>query len=158
MVLPDQSLAVDSPIGPVAVEVANDAVVAILLLGNHSTPASHNANHPLLHTAASQIEEYFSARRRDFDLPIQLRGTPFRHRVWQAIKRIPFGQTLTYGKIASEVYSAARAVGGACGANPIPLVVPCHRVVAANGALGGFSGGNGSDTKQWLLQHERNML
>jgi len=156
--LPDQTLTIDSPIGPIVVDVADNAVVAIHLLGNRKAPVSRSSDHPLLRVAASQIEDYFLARRQAFDLPIMLHGTPFRRRTWQALARIPFGQTRSYGDIASEIGSAARAVGGACGANPITLVIPCHRVVAAGGGLGGFSGGTGCDTKQWLLQHEQNML
>ena len=155
---PNQTLTIDSPIGPIAIDVADDAVVAIHLLGKRKAPVSGNSDHPLLHVAASQIDEYFCARRHTFDLPIMLLGTPFRRRAWEALARIPFGQTRSYGDIASEIGSAARAVGGACGANPITLVIPCHRVVAAGGSLGGFSGGTGCDTKQWLLQHEQNML
>lgn len=155
---PNQTLTIGSPIGPIAIDVADDAVVAIHLQGNRKAPVSGSSDHPLLHVAASQIEDYFSDRRHSFDLPIMLHGTPFRRRTWEALARIPFGQTRSYGEIASEIGSAARAVGGACGANPITLVIPCHRVVAAGGSLGGFSGGTGSDTKQWLLQHEQNML
>ena len=155
---PIQTLTIDSPIGPIAVDVADDAVVALHLLGNRKAPVSDNSEHQLLHITASQIEDYFSTRRQSFDLPIMLHGTPFRCRTWEALACIPFGQTRSYGDIASEIGSAARAVGGACGANPITLVIPCHRLVAAGGSLGGFSGGTGRDTKQWLLQHEQNML
>ena len=155
---PTQTRTIDSPIGPISVDVADNAVVAIHLLGNRKAPACGNSDHPLLHIATSQIEDYFCARLHTFDFPIMLHGTPFRRRAWDALARIPFGQTRSYGDIAIEIGSAARAVGGACGANPITLVIPCHRVVSAGGSLGGFSGGTGSDTKQWLLQHEQYML
>jgi O-6-methylguanine DNA methyltransferase len=81
-------------------------------------------------------------------------GTAFQQRVWRALSAIPFGETRSYGELARELGSAARAVGGACGANPIPIIIPCHRVLAANRRLGGFSGGDGLSSKQQLLAHE----
>ena len=89
-----------------------------------------------------------------FDLPLAPEGTAFQKRVYAAMQRIPFGGMRSYGELAAELGSAARAVGGACGSNPLPIVIPCHRVVAAGGGLGGFSGGAGASTKTWLLHHE----
>ena len=109
----------------------------------------------MLAEAARQLTEYFAGERREFALPLAPSGTPFRRRVWQAMQAIPYGQTRSYGDLARALDSAPRAVGGACGANPIPLVIPCHRVVGAGGALGGFSGGAGCDTKRQLLALER---
>jgi methylated-DNA-[protein]-cysteine S-methyltransferase len=111
--------------------------------------------HPTLAAAAQQLREYFSGQRQSFDLPLQPAwGTPFQHDVWQALQRIPFGRTSTYGDIARDIGNpkAVRAVGAAIGQNPLTIVVPCHRVVGANGSLTGFAGG--LDRKQYLLSHE----
>ena len=111
--------------------------------------------HPTLAAAAQQLREYFSGQRQSFDLPLQPAwGTPFQRDVWQALQRIPFGRTSTYGDIARDIGNpkAVRAVGAAIGQNPHTIVVPCHRVVGANGSLTGFAGG--LDRKQYLLSHE----
>ncbi len=111
----------------------------------------------MLAEAARQIERYRDDPDADFDLPLDVRGTPFQAKVWRALSRIPRGETRTYGAIAKALGSAARAVGQACGENRFPVVIPCHRVVAASG-LGGFAharGGYLMDAKRWLLRHER---
>ncbi len=112
----------------------------------------------IAHLACVQIQAYLDDPQFVFDLPLQLAGTRHRLQVWEAMQRIPAGATRTYGELALELRSSARAVGGACGANPIPLVVPCHRVIAANRGLGGFMGaredGFELDIKRWLLAHE----
>ena len=102
-----------------------------------------------------QLEEYLAGRRREFDLPLDLQGTDFQKEVWRAIARIPYGQTKSYQDLAREIGrpNAARAVGAACGANPVPLVVPCHRVLGSGGGLTGFGGG--LPWKKWLLDLER---
>lgn len=112
------------------------------------------AGSDVLAAAAAQISEYFGGRRIHFDLPLHLRGTPFQVRVWQELMRIPFGATCSYGDIAELIGhpTAFRAVGGANGRNNLPVFVPCHRVLAAGGKLGGFTGGLG--LKQRLLAHE----
>ncbi len=104
-----------------------------------------------------QLAAYLADSRFAFDLPLSVLGTPFRQRVWQALCAIPPGEPLTYGELARRLDSAPRAVGQACGANPIPIVIPCHRVVAKDG-LGGFMGhgsGDPLDIKRWLLRHEQ---
>jgi methylated-DNA-[protein]-cysteine S-methyltransferase len=108
----------------------------------------------LLERACRQIDEYFGGERRDFDLPLDLAGTDFQRRVWLALAAIPFGETRSYGGLAGEAgaANAYRAVGAACGANPIVIVVPCHRVIGSDGGLHGFGGG--LDLKAWLLRHE----
>jgi O-6-methylguanine DNA methyltransferase len=108
----------------------------------------------LLDAAALQVEDYMAGRQVEFDLPIQLTGTPFQVNVWQALSRIPFGETRTYGDVAGMIDkpSAMRAVGQANGKNNLPLIVPCHRVVAAGGKIGGFTGG--LSLKKALLAHE----
>ena len=111
-----------------------------------------------LRRAAAQVADYFSGRRLSFDLPLELRGTSFQLRVWQELTRIPFAETRSYGDIAEQIGqpSAYRAVGNANGKNRIPLIVPCHRVLAAGGKLGGFTGGIG--LKKRLLAHEAAVL
>ncbi|HLN25903.1 MAG TPA: methylated-DNA--[protein]-cysteine S-methyltransferase [Patescibacteria group bacterium] len=112
------------------------------------------AETPLLAEARSQLEHYFDGQRQDFDLPLAPAGTAFQRRVWDALQRIPYGQALRYGDLAAELGSGPRAIGGACGRNPLPVVIPCHRVVAADGSLGGYSGVDGIDTKRALLDLE----
>jgi methylated-DNA-[protein]-cysteine S-methyltransferase len=109
---------------------------------------------PLAHEAARQIKAYLQDPAFKFALPLAPAGTHFQRRVWDAIAAIPCGQTLSYGEVAAQIRSGPRAVGGACGANPYPIVVPCHRVLAANRALGGFGRAGG----HWLLEIKRFLL
>jgi methylated-DNA-[protein]-cysteine S-methyltransferase len=108
--------------------------------------------------ACVQIQAYLDNPAYRFDLPLRIAGTHHRLAVWEAMQRIPAGTTRTYGDLARELGSSPRAVGGACGANPIPLVIPCHRVIAAGGDIGGFMGERGEGfertIKRWLLEHE----
>lgn len=116
------------------------------------------ATAPLAAEAARQLQAYLSNPDFVFGLPLKPSGTSFQRRVWQQIAAIPRGRPQTYGDLARALNNAPRAVGQACGANPFPLVVPCHRVIAANGGLGGFSrqgGGFLLDIKRWLLAHEQ---
>jgi len=108
--------------------------------------------------AIRQLREYFAGRRIDFDLPLAPEGTAFQRSVWQRLKEIPFASTISYGELARRVGNpkASRAVGSANGANPLPIVIPCHRVIAGDGTLGGFGGG--LPTKQTLLDLERKSL
>jgi methylated-DNA-[protein]-cysteine S-methyltransferase len=110
---------------------------------------------PLLAAAQTQLEAFFDGRLNRFHLPLAPDGSPFQQRVWQAISDIPAGETETYGALAKRLGSAPRAVGGACGANPIPIIIPCHRVVGAGGRLSGYSGRGGLATKKRLLDLER---
>lgn len=105
-----------------------------------------------------QLSAYFAGRLTEFDLPLQLRGTPFQQRVWEALQTIPYGTVLSYGELANKIGqpNASRAVGLANGRNPVSIVVPCHRVIGANGKLTGYGGG--IERKQWLLNHERDYL
>jgi methylated-DNA-[protein]-cysteine S-methyltransferase len=144
------SLSLASPVGRLRLDEEDGSLAAIrwddsLAAGNGS---------PLLIEAARQLEAYFDRRLTHFDLPLTPVGSPFDQRVWQAMRQIPHGQTRTYGELAMEVGSAPRAVGGACGRNPIPIVIPCHRILARNG-FGGYSGGAGLPTKRCLLDLER---
>jgi len=108
---------------------------------------------PLLVEAARQLDAYFAGRLSVFDLPLRPAGSEFERRVWSAMQAIPFGKTRCYGELATAIGSAPRAVGGACGKNPIPIVIPCHRVLGKAG-LGGYSGSGGLKTKQTLLALE----
>lgn len=111
-----------------------------------------------LRQAALELDQYFAGRRRTFSLPLELTGlTPFSLRILETLRTIPYGTTITYGALAVRAGfpHAARAVGRAMAFNPLPIVIPCHRVVAAGGRLGGYSGGNGLPTKLWLLEFER---
>ncbi len=108
----------------------------------------------LLIAARDQMIDYLAGDRTTFDLPLDPAGTPFQRRVWHALARIPYGTTRSYGELAEELGTGPRALGGACGRNPIPLFIPCHRVLAADHSLGGYSGLNGIDTKRFLLQLE----
>lgn len=109
----------------------------------------------LLARAAAQLQDYFDGACAAFDLPLAPRGSPFQQHVWAALRGIPPAGMRTYGELARQLGSSARAVGQANGGNPIPILIPCHRVIGAGGALGGYSGGEGPATKQWLLEHER---
>ena len=142
-----------TPIGPLTIELSDDALTLLEFdaLGK-ATPGT--ATKGLAGETARQIEAYFAGKLKQFDLPLHAEGTPFRQKVWQALRDVPYGQTRSYGEIARAVDSAPRAVGGACGANPIAIVVPCHRIVGAGGWIGGFSGGDGCATKHLLLELE----
>jgi len=114
-----------------------------------------NSNSNILNITKKQIEEYLLNNRKKFSIDISLNGTDFQHRVWEQIKLIPYGKYTTYLKIAKILKTAPRAVGNACGKNPILLIIPCHRVIASNGNLTGFSALGGINTKKHLLDHEK---
>ena len=141
---------IESPVGLLTITATDGAITAV----DFGRGGGPSPNGGVLAEAARQLSEYFAGARRAFDLPVAPEGTPFRRRVWAAMQAIPYGQTRSYGDLARDLDSAPRAVGGACGANPIPLIIPCHRVVGAGGTLGGFSGGAGCDTKRQLLALE----
>jgi len=137
-----------SPIGHLTIEEEDEKIVAISWANR---PGGNGS--PLLAEAARQLQAYFDGKLSHFDLPLAPAGSPFEKRVWSAMQKIPYGETRCYGDLAVDISSAARAVGGACGKNPIPIVIPCHRVLAKAG-LGGYSGAGGLDTKQALLRLE----
>ncbi|MBU0507981.1 methylated-DNA--[protein]-cysteine S-methyltransferase [bacterium] len=143
-----------TPIGPILLIGTDRAITAINLNGHGTRPGSRPRPNALLRRAEQQLGEYFSGTRKEFDLPVAPVGTDFQHRVWKVLQMIPFGQTRSYGEIARVAGNpaASRAVGSACRSNPLPIVIPCHRVVGTNGHLTGFGGG--LDRKAWLLQHE----
>jgi methylated-DNA-[protein]-cysteine S-methyltransferase len=117
-----------------------------------------NPDHPILRKTIQQLDEYFSGARVSFDLPLDLQGTRFQLAAWRSLADIPFGTTTTYGRQAASlgIPTAARALGAANGANPVCIVLPCHRVIGADGSLTGFGGG--LPTKEWLLDHEARVL
>jgi methylated-DNA-[protein]-cysteine S-methyltransferase len=134
---------------------ATDRGVGHVLFDRPAAPDGDPADdHPLIREAARQLAEYFASTRRAFELPLDLRGTAFQLEVWNALLRIPYGETRSYGRLALELGhpGAARAVGAANGANPIAIVVPCHRVIASGGGLGGYGGG--LERKKFLLDLE----
>jgi methylated-DNA-[protein]-cysteine S-methyltransferase len=143
------SIAVDSPVGRLTISASSEAIVAVAW-----SDCAQDQPGRLLVEAKRQVEAYFAGRLTAFDLPLLPAGSVHDRRVWAAMRRIPYGQTRSYGELAMAAGSAPRAVGGACGRNPIPIVIPCHRVLARSG-LGGYSGGTGLATKRWLLQLER---
>jgi len=147
---------IDSPVGPLRLVTDGEAVTAIEFSPFAEVePGERADDHPLLTACATQLGEYFAGERTDFDLPLAPRGTDFQVRVWEQLRRIGFGETATYGALAARLGltgHGARAVGLANGRNPIPIVIPCHRVVGADGTLTGYAGG--LDRKQTLLTLE----
>lgn len=138
-----------TPLGPLSVSEEDGAIVAL-----DWGQGRDQDDTPLLRRACRQIQEYFDGARRAFDLPLNPAGTAFQRRVWQALREIPAGETRSYGALAARLGTSARAIGGANAANPIPILIPCHRVVGTAGALGGYSGGDGVPTKRFLLALE----
>ena len=138
----------DSPWGPMTLVAHDDALVWVCFDGQKHAPDFSqwpvSTGHPILRMAADELRQYFAGERSQFDVPVDLnRGTPFQQSVWTALLSISFGATVSYGTISQSLGKAraVRAVGGAVGRNPISIIVPCHRVVASNGALTGYAGG-----------------
>ena len=143
------TITIGSPVGPVSITADDTCLTAIRFA---AAPAS--GSNALLDVAADQMRAYFSGTLHVFDLPLAAPTTPFQAGLRAAMLAIPYATMRTYGDLAAELGSEARAIGQGCGDNPLPIVVPCHRVVAAAGKLGGFSGGLGRETKRRLLNHE----
>jgi methylated-DNA-[protein]-cysteine S-methyltransferase len=142
-------LSIHSPLGPLTIFEDGGTIVA-LEFGR----AVGTSETPLLTRAKDQLDAYFARARQDFKLPLTPRGSEFQRAVWDQMCAIPYGAATTYGDVARHLGSAARAVGGACGANPIPILIPCHRVIGAGGRMTGYSGGEGIETKLALLRLE----
>ena len=144
---------INTPFGAITIS-AQANQLAIEFLTESPSLSNYQSKHPLVSQAYAQITQYLQAPT-PFNLPISLHGTEYQQRVWQAIASIPLGQIRTYGQLAQQIGSGPRAVANACGANQLPLVIPCHRVVAQN-SIGGFmqSKLNGLAIKKWLLKHE----
>ena len=141
-----------SPVGDITIAIDGGSVVSL-----DWGWVRDQAVDDLLLKAKTQLDDYFDRGSRAFDLPLQPAGTEFQRRVWSLMQEIPYGGTMTYGEMSDRLNSSARAVGMACGANPIPLIIPCHRVLAANG-MGGYSGDGGVETKVALLRLEGVLL
>lgn len=143
--------AMTTPLGALCIESDGERIVRI---GFQETAGPSTATTDLHVEAERQLREYFAGQRKAFDLPLRIAGTPFQRSVWEAVRAIPFGRTRSYQSIAGQLggNAAARAIGHANGANPLLILVPCHRVIASDGALTGYAGG--LFRKQWLLQHE----
>ena len=148
---------VRTPFATLGIEATDRHVIGIRFLAP-SVAALMPKRNSIAHLACVQLQAYLDNPRFEFDLPLRFAGSRHRVSVWEAMQKIPAGKTRTYGDIARSLGSSARAVGGACGANPIPVVIPCHRVIAAGGALGGFMGAKAEGfelgIKRWLLGHE----
>ena len=144
---------VDSPVGRLALEADHDAVTS-LRWASDGERTRDTSSTPVLKEAMHQLDRYFKGKLKRFDLPLAAHGTDFQKRVWKMMVEIPFGGTATYGGMAMALGTGPRAVGTACGRNPIPIIVPCHRVLGSGGKEGGFSGGQGLPTKRKLLALE----
>jgi methylated-DNA-[protein]-cysteine S-methyltransferase len=147
---------VATPMGVLLVRAEDDEITGIAWLEGKfpKRPPATRGDNGVLALARAWLNDYFAGRFRAVDFPLRAEGSHFQRKVWDAIAAVPPGQTASYGDIAHATKSGPRAVGGACGANPICVVVPCHRVLAAGGRIGGYSGGRGLDTKVLLLRHE----
>lgn len=148
-----------TPIGELTLTASDAALTGIYFPGSQvAPPAGHDGPSEILDRACDQLAEYFAGKRITFDVPLGASGTEFEHRVWNLLSTIPYGSTTSYGALAQRLGdpSQARAVGAANGKNPIPIIVPCHRVIGAHGDLTGFGGG--IERKRWLLQHEGVLL
>ncbi|MCK5644346.1 MAG: methylated-DNA--[protein]-cysteine S-methyltransferase [Gammaproteobacteria bacterium] len=156
---------IDLPVGPVWIATTGTGICAVGLgagqpedlwawLSRHISPKPPREDFATLAPALTQLREYFSGTRHEFDLPLDVRGTAFQRAVWAEVAHIPYGATTTYGEIAQRIGrpGAARAVGAANGANPLPILIPCHRVIGAGGSLTGYGGG--VNVKAALLQLE----
>ena len=149
---------IESPIGRIEILSDGRSITSLAIATANALPhdGAEDNTSGLLETAAQQLAEYFADTRRAFDLPLALAGTAFQRSVWQQLEAQPWGTSTSYGSIgiATGRKTAGRAVGGAIGANPIPIIIGCHRVLASNRRITGYSAGDGVATKVWLLDHE----
>ena len=144
----------DSPIGRLAIHTHEGSISQVDYAVR--SQVTRVLTDPLHKKIKQQLNAYFTKPTTQFTLPLVLQGTPFQKKVWLALQAIPVSQTISYGELAARLHTSARAIGNACRANPIPLIVPCHRIVAKNN-IGGFSGatsGSHIERKRWLLRHE----
>lgn len=154
----------EAPFGVLTV-VGSDLGIRYVMFDNDAHPKplerlhiSDSEIHDSVNDAITQLDEYFNGARRDFELPLDLQGTEFQVAAWTALAAIPYGRTASYGQQAASIGrpKAVRAIGGANGRNPVAIVLPCHRIVGADGSLTGFGGG--IEVKKWLLDHEQSIL
>ncbi|SNR62856.1 methylated-DNA-[protein]-cysteine S-methyltransferase [Methylobacillus rhizosphaerae] len=144
---------ITAPFGAIGINVADEYVTGMRLISSPLSP--HCPAQPFAQYVALQIQQYLDNTDHVLDVPYIMQGTPFQKRVWRAMMEIPLGQVWTYSELATRVASGPRAVANVCGANHLPLLIPCHRIVAKSG-IGGFmkNDKHGLDVKRWLLQHE----
>jgi methylated-DNA-[protein]-cysteine S-methyltransferase len=149
---------IESPIGRIEITSDGNAITSLSIERAGTLPFDEldENSSKLLDLAAKQLGEYFSGKRHSFELPVAPHGTEFQESIWNQLAEIEWGDVRSYGElgILTGRATAGRAVGGAVGANPIPIIIPCHRVLAGNHRITGYSGGNGIPTKVWLLEHE----
>ena len=147
---------IDSPIGMLKLVISNNELVRVEFADDYDDKTV-SATHPVVSKITKDIRQYFSDPTHTFTVQINLKGTPFQLSVWKALLAIPSGKTVTYGELAKKLKTGPRAIGQACRTNPVPVIIPCHRVVAANGN-GGYAGATGGkllDIKQYLIAHEK---
>ncbi len=153
---------IDSPVGRIELTSDEHAITSLRIEGDARGPFDDESASPadglppVLLTAAHQLDEYFAGTRHEFDVPVRLEGTPFQRAVWAQLQALHWGEVVSYGELGLSTgrATAGRAVGGAVGANPVPIIVACHRVLASDGRITGYSAGQGVPTKVWLLDHE----
>ncbi len=159
---PEWLLRVDSPIGRLELTSDGTALTTLTIEKDGSLPLDSmpERSNRVLSRTARQLDEYFAGRRRSFSVTLSAKGTTFQHAIWDQLSELEWGEVTTYGELGLSTgrASAGRAVGGAIGANPIPIIVPCHRVLGSDGRVTGYSGGAGISTKLWLLEHEGVLL
>ena len=143
-------ITVKSPLGPLSIFERAGEIVAL----DYGRTAGRDSPTPLLRAAARQLAAYFAGRLKAFDLPLAPAGTAFQQSVWEGMRRIPYGRTCSYADLARELDSGPRAIGGACAHNPLPIIIPCHRVLASGQRIGGYGSPGGLDTKRFLLELE----
>ncbi len=148
----------DTPIGRIEVVGDGAAIISLAIERNGTLPHDDydERRDSVTDRAVAQLEEYFAGARHDFDVPVSLAGTAFQLAVWEQLVDLEWGEVISYGELghATGRQTAGRAVGGAVGANPVPIIVPCHRVLGTDRRITGYSGGEGIPTKSWLLDHE----
>ena len=153
----DYSLTFESALGLIQLTASTKGLTGLLF---DAVPAekSNNTDHPILSNALNQLDEYFQGKRKEFRIPVDMNGTEFQMRVWNAVAKIGYGSLATYQDIANSIKNpkGVRAVGLANGKNPIPIIIPCHRIIGSNGKLTGYGGGLWR--KEWLLRHEGAIL
>ena len=143
-------LTINSPLGPLTLVEDNDALTNLLWC---NTPSNNRTQ--LLSTAKEELDNYFKGKLTRFSVPLTVAGTQFQQTVCKSIAEIPYGKTSTYGEISKLLQSSPRAIGNACGKNPLPIIIPCHRIIGANGALTGYTGRRGINAKAFLLKLEK---
>lgn len=150
----------ESPLGKLGIRIEEDRIVSLEFINKPEQNSTPSMKPELAQTAHQALSTYFKQPDYQFNLSLQPQGTPFQQKVWRALCEIPSGTTLTYGQLAKKLQTSPRAIGQACRKNPIPIIIPCHRVTGAN-HVGGFMGetkGDAVQIKNWLLAHEKSMV